>query len=72
MNLEQVISITIHQLAVYMSIAELILAVPIAFVLKRLGFSPLWALLAFFPALGVPALYVLAFIRWPQSAQPQL
>jgi hypothetical protein len=47
----------------------LLLAIPIGFILKRLGFNPLWALLAFVPAVGVPALWLLAFIGWPQRAQ---
>jgi hypothetical protein len=68
-DFHQIVSFPMQQLMTAVAIAELLLAIPAGFILKRLGFSPLWAVLAFVPALGVPALWVLAFIRWPQRAQ---
>jgi hypothetical protein len=50
---------------------ELLTAIPVGLSLKRIGFSPWWALLCFFPFLAVAGLWALAFIRWPQNAQPQ-
>jgi hypothetical protein len=69
-DLQQVVSFHMQQLMTAIAIAEFLLAIPIGFILKRLGFNPLWALLAFVPAVGVPALWLLAFIGWPQRAQP--
>ena len=54
------------------SIFELIFAIPAGMILKRLGFSMWWALLCFVPVAALFALWLLAFIRWPQqSAEPQ-
>ena len=50
---------------------ELITAIPAGLSLKRIGFSPWWAVLCFFPFFAIFALWVLAFIRWPRDAQPQ-
>jgi len=68
-DLQQVVSFHMQQLMTAIAIAELLLAIPIGFILKRLGFNPLWAVLTFVPAVGVPALWLLAFIGWPQRAQ---
>lgn len=68
-DLQQVVSFPMQQLMTAIAVAELLLAIPIGFILKRLGFNPLWALLTFVPAVGVPALWLLAFIGWPQRAQ---
>jgi hypothetical protein len=68
-DLQQVVSFHMQQLMTTIAIAELLLAIPIGFILKRLGFNPLWAVLTFVPAVGVPALWLLAFIGWPQRAQ---
>ncbi len=50
---------------------EVLTAVPAGLSLRRLGFSPLWALTCFVPILAVAALWLLAFSRWPRDAQPQ-
>ena len=56
----------------YLTLAlELITAIPAGLSLRRIGFSPWWALLCFFPFFAILALWVLAFIRWPRDAQPQ-
>lgn len=41
-------------------------------VLARVGRNPYWALLLYFPFLGVPALWVLALTRWPRQKNPSL
>jgi len=57
---------------IYVTLAlELLIAIPAGMSLKRIGYSPWWALLCFFPFLAIVGLWVLAFIRWPQTAQPQ-
>jgi hypothetical protein len=71
MDLTQEFTMTMQQLTIYTLIAELLLAIPLGMILKRVGLSPFWTLLSFIPALGVPALWLLAFIRWPRDAQPQ-
>lgn len=70
-DFQQVVSFHMQQFMTAVAIAELLLAIPVGVILKRAGFSPLWAILAFVPALGIPALWLLAFIRWPRDAQPQ-
>lgn len=40
-------------------------AYPVARILRRLGFSGWWALLALIPWLNIVALWVFAFVRWP-------
>jgi hypothetical protein len=71
MELQQIVTVNMQQVLTLVIIAALLLAIPAGFILKRLGFSPLWALLAFIPALGIPALWLLAFIGWPQRASGQ-
>ena len=50
---------------------EVFTAIPVGLSMKRLGFSPWWALVCFVPIVAIVALWVLAFIRWPRDAQPQ-
>ena len=40
-------------------------AYPAGRILGRMGFSPLWAILAFVPGLNLIALWILAFADWP-------
>lgn len=68
-DFQQVVSFHMQQLMTAIAIAEVLLAIPMGFILKRLGFNPLWAVLSFVPAIGVPALWLLAFIRWPRDAR---
>jgi hypothetical protein len=57
---------------IYMTLVlEILTAVPAGLTLKRIGFSPWWAILCFFPFFAIVALWVLAFMRWPQGAAPQ-
>lgn len=39
---------------------------PIGRVLRRIGFSPLWSVLTFVPLINLLALWILAFIAWPE------
>lgn len=43
----------------------MILGYPAARILKRLGFSPWWVVLALIPYLNVGGLWLLAFVKWP-------
>ena len=70
-EMQQVVSFPLQQFMTAIAIAELLLAIPMGFILKRLGYTPLWALLSFIPALGVPALWLFSYIRWPRDAQTQ-
>ncbi len=71
MDPTQQIVLTLQQLTIFMGVTTLLLIIPIGLVLRRVGFSPAWALLGFIPALGFPALWIFAFIRWPRDARPQ-
>lgn len=69
MNPNQVLTMTMHDLLVGMVIITLALAIPLAQIVRRAGFSPFWALLSLAPIFGVPALWIFSFIRWPRDAQ---
>jgi hypothetical protein len=49
--------------------AALVFAVPMAVIIRRLGFSwpvaVIWALLAVTPGVGLAAIWVLALVEWP-------
>jgi len=40
---------------------------PAGRILRRIGFSPFWSILIFFPLLNLIALWVLAFAEWPRE-----
>jgi hypothetical protein len=42
-----------------------VFAVPGAIILRRLGFSRWWVIVAMLPYVNIVGLWVLAFIRWP-------
>jgi hypothetical protein len=42
--------------------------VPLFRLFGRAGFNPAWAFVALFPPLGMLALWILAFARWPADA----
>ena len=53
----------------FMTVGELLFAIPAGLVLKRTGHSPWWALLCFIPVAAMLGLWVLAFASWtPRSA----
>lgn len=54
-----------HWLIVIVWIA--ITAYPIATILRRIGLSRWWAILAFIPLVNFIALWVLALVRWPND-----
>lgn len=39
---------------------------PIGRILSRIGFSPLWSIIAFIPVLNLAGLWVLALTDWPR------
>ena len=43
----------------------LVFVIPISKVLRRVGFSGWWSILAVLPLVGIIALWVFAFVRWP-------
>lgn len=49
----------------YLLITIVLLGVPIARILRRIGFSRWWTILAFFPLLNLILLWTLAFSAWP-------
>lgn len=40
---------------------------PISVILRRIGYSPFWALLALFPLLNLVGLWIVAFGPWPRN-----
>jgi hypothetical protein len=38
---------------------------PVARILSRIGFSPLWSIVMFVPLVNLIALWILAFTDWP-------
>lgn len=55
-----------HWIAFFLFIAVVIY--PIGRILRRMGFSPLWSILAFIPLLNLIALWVVAFADWPRRS----
>ncbi|WP_257099111.1 hypothetical protein [Pseudovibrio flavus] len=45
----------------------IIVGIPIAQILGRMGFSKLWTIVAFIPFVNLIALWVVAFARWPRD-----
>lgn len=45
----------------------LLLVVPVAKILGRMGFSQLWAIVALIPLVNLILLWVLAFVEWPRD-----
>lgn len=43
---------------------------PVGRILGRIGFSPLWSILAFVPLVNLIALWILALTDWP-SGKPE-
>jgi hypothetical protein len=69
--MEETMPVIPQQIIFIILALELLTAIPAGLSLKRIGFSPWWALLCFFPFFAIIGLWALAFIRWPQSVQPQ-
>lgn len=47
------------------------IAWPAAIILRRVGFSRWWAVLAFIPLVNIVGLWVLAVISWPNLSRPR-
>lgn len=52
---------------VIFGVVLIILGYPAARILKRLGFSRWWVVLALIPYLNVVGLWLLAFVKWPME-----
>lgn len=48
-----------------LAVMTIVFAVPGAIILRRLGFSRWWVILAMLPYANIVGLWVLAFVRWP-------
>jgi len=46
-----------------------LVGVPVSRILRRLGFSGWWTILAFIPWINVIGLWVIAFVRWPKDRE---
>ena len=44
-----------------------IVAYPVGRRLNRIGFSPLWSILAFVPIVNLVALWIVALVAWPRD-----
>jgi hypothetical protein len=44
-----------------------LVAYPVGRILKRMGFSPLWAILAFLPLINLLGLWIVALSDWPRA-----
>jgi hypothetical protein len=53
-------------LVILLAIPALLFGFPVAKILQRLGLSPWWTILAFFPLLNLIGLWSLSFVRWPK------
>lgn len=45
----------------------LLWVIPLGLIFKKAGFNPLWAILAFFPLMGIVMVWVLACVEWPNA-----
>jgi hypothetical protein len=53
-----------------LAFSVVVLVVPFSKLLRRVGFSGWWSILAVVPLVNLAALWVLAFIRWPIDHAP--
>lgn len=56
--------LTTTQIVVIVIVAILAI-IPSVIILPRLGFSPLWAIIAPISPLNILGLWVIAFVKWP-------
>ena len=59
-----------HHPLFWVLVVGLLIAIPAAAILKRMGLNMLWALLCFIPIAALAGLWLLAFVRWPRDIQP--
>jgi hypothetical protein len=50
-----------------LAVPVMLVGIPVAKILKRLGFSRWWTILAFLPLANLVGLWILAFIDWPRQ-----
>jgi ABC-type glycerol-3-phosphate transport system permease component len=50
-----------------LTIVLIAFAVPVARILRRLGFSRAWAILSLIPIANIIAVWVLAYSKWPSD-----
>ena len=50
---------------VIIAIIAILAIIPAAMILRRLGFSPWWALIAAISPLNIIGLWVVALVKWP-------
>lgn len=51
---------------IWLVVVAVVVLFPLGTVLRRIGFSPLWSVLAIVPIVNLVALWVLAFTDWPR------
>ena len=51
--------------AVIILIVAILAIIPSVIILRRLGFSPWWAIVAPISPLNILGLWVIAFVKWP-------
>lgn len=44
---------------------------PIGRILRRIGFSPFWSLVAFVPVANLLGLWIVALVAWPRDSRGQ-
>ena len=44
-----------------------LVAYPVGKILRRMGFSPVWAILAFLPLINLLGLWIVALSEWPRA-----
>ena len=49
----------------------ILVVIPVAAILIRVGIHPAWALVAFVPVVNIVALNLVAFSKWPFSIEKQ-
>jgi len=59
-------SLSIWHWAIVAALLALV-GVPVSRILRRLGFSGWWTILAFVPWVNLIGLWVIAFVRWPKD-----
>lgn len=63
--------LTTTQLDIIVIVGVILLIIPAAMILRRMGYSPFWAIIAPISPLNLIGLWVLAFIRWPVEQAPK-
>ena len=62
---------SVSHIFIFAVISSLLWVVPIANLLRRLGYSPIWAIVGFVPFVGVILLWVVSFMPWRARIDPK-